>query len=170
MKTIELPDYLADALIAIGHELATQDNLGTSWPVWVVMERKKRYVPYFSDWDEKERVDPDNTNGDELCEDCREAMKRGSLPEVCELDLCEPDAYHYFNWVDEPSFWKGPGIFLTQKACQEHIEDHSYDYGDVRPYAYSAYRNYELQPIIQALIIAAGQEVPSNHYGVVKEP
>ncbi len=167
MKTIELPDALADALIRTGDELATQDNLGTAWPVWLVMERKKVYVDYMMQWDEKERRDPDYLNEDGLCEDCRKLHDEGKLPDTCEFDLCDENTFAYFNWEDVPSFWKGPGMFLTQKACQEHIDDNRYDYTDPRPYAYSLYRNYEMQPIIQALIVAAGHEVPSNHYGKI---
>lgn len=169
MKTIELPDHLADALIKIGHELATQDNLGTAWPIWCVMERKKVYVDYMQSWDEQERRDPDYLNEEKLCSDCKKAMEENELPETCENDMCDESAFNYFNWEDAPSFWKGPGMFLTQKACQEHIDDNSYDYTDPRPYAWSFYRNYELQPIVQALILAAGHEVPSNHYGKVEE-
>jgi hypothetical protein len=169
MKTIELPDHLADSLIAIGKELAIQDNLSSSWPIWCVMERKKVYVDYMMDWTEKERRDPDYINESGLCEDCRKLYEDGELPETCEFDLCSTDTFNYFNWDDVPSFWKGPGMFLTQKACQEHIDDNRYDYTDPRPYAYSFYRNYELQPIVQALILAAGEKVPSNHYGYVKD-
>lgn len=168
MKTITLPDSLADQLIAIGHELATQDNLHTAWPVWVVMERKKIYVDYMQSWDEQERMDPDYFDAEKLCDDCKKLNEEGNLPDKCEFDLCDESTFAYYNWEDVPSFWKGPGIFLTQKACQEHIDSNSYDYTDPRPYAYSAHRNYELQPIIQALIIAAGHEVPSNHYGRVE--
>jgi hypothetical protein len=165
---IEIPDSLAKQLIATGKELAKQDNLGTAWPIWVVMEREKVYVNYMDSWDEKERADPDNFNEDLLCADCRKAMEENELPEKCDLDLCEDETFNYFNWEDKPSFWKGPAMFLTQKSCQEHIDSCSYDYTNPRPYAYSAYNNYELQPIIQALILMAGEEVPSNHYGRVE--
>lgn len=169
MKTFELPDSLADQLVSIGHELAIQDNLHTSWPVWVVMERKKIYVDYMQSWDEKERMDPDYFDEDKLCDDCKKLNEEGKLTDTCEFDLCDESTFAYYNWEDVPSFWKGPGIFLTQKECQAHIDSNRYDYTDPRTYAYSAHRNYELQPIIQALILMAGHEVPSNHYGKVEE-
>lgn len=49
-KTFTLPDDLAEQLVTIGKELAVQDNLGTSWPVWVVMERVKIYKDYMQSW------------------------------------------------------------------------------------------------------------------------
>lgn len=168
MKTIQLPDNLADALIRIGNELATQDNLGTAWPIWCVMERKKVYVDYMMSWDEKERRDSDYLDEDKLCDECKELYENGKLTDTCESDMCHDDTFAYFSWDDVPVFWKGAGLFLTQKACQEHIDDNRYDYTDPRPYAWSFYRNYELQPIVQALILAAGHEVPSNHYGKVE--
>ena len=168
MKTIQLPDSLADALVSIGKELATQDNLGTAWPIWCVMEHKKVYVDYMQSWDNKERQDDEFFDPEDLCHTCRPLYERGELPNDCEDDQCDESTFAYYNMEDMPSFWKGPGMFLTQKACQDHIDSCHYDYTNPRPYAYSAYNNFEMQPIIQALIIAAGMEVPSNHYGGVK--
>ena len=165
--TIELPEHIAAQLIAIGKELAHQNNLGTAWPIWCVMEHKKVYVDYMQSWDGKERQDPDYFDPEDLCDDCHALYEAGDLPDECASDLCDESTFAYYNTVDVPSFWKGPGMFLTQKACQEHIDSNRYDYTNPRTYAYRAYRNYELQPIIQALILMAGEEVPSNYYGRV---
>lgn len=59
----------------------------------------------------------------------------------------------------------GSCFFLTQKACQEYIDANSYHFNKPLPYAGSAHRNHEIQPIIQALILMADEKVPSNHYG-----
>lgn len=108
MKTFELPDHLADKLIAIGKELAHQNNRSTAWPVWSVLDNGKMTSGY------------------------------------------------------------GAGIFLTGKAAEKHITELDYHYDRPGLYIVSAHANDELQPIIQALILMAGEEVPSNHYGRVE--
>lgn len=148
----------------IGNELAHQDNLATAWPIWCVMEHKKVYVDYVQSWDGKERQDPDYFDSKDLCDECRKAYEENELPEECSTDMCDESTFVYYNMEDVPSFWKGPGMFLTQKACQDHIDSNRYDYTDPRPYAYSANRNYEMQAIIQFLIKLSGNEIPSNHY------
>jgi len=172
MKTIELPDNIADALVAIGKEMGTQDNLSTSFPIWVVMESEKRYVPYMWDWEHKERANHDGCDEEAfekaLCTDCRKLNEDGNVPDDCEFDLCDTDAFLYYTLEDRPSFHYGESMFFTQKECQEHIDSHRYHYTNPRTYAYSAYDNYEMRTVMQALILAAGLVVPSNHYGRIE--
>ena len=167
MKTIELPDSLADALIATGKELATQNNLSTAWPIWYVTEIKKHYLPVEGEWEHKERVHPDVLDEDELCTTCSELLEDGKdLPDDCYK--CGTEAFAYYNEEREFTSY-GSEFFLTQKACQEYIDANAYHFDRPKPYAGSAFRNHEIQPIIQALILAAGEQVPSNHYGRVEE-
>ena len=166
MKTIELPDALADALIATGKELATQNNLGTSWPIWYVTEIKKIQKPD-DEGEFKERRDDDSIDPDEdLCDDCKVKWAENELPADCDNYHCDTS----FWWYDEEREFTSYGsqFFLTQKACQEYIDDNAYHFNKPEPYAGSAFRNHEIQPIIQALIVAAGHEVPSNHYGKIE--
>jgi hypothetical protein len=166
MKTFELPDNLADALIATGKELATQGNLATAWPVWYVTEEKEIIAPE-DRADHKKRLDDDFIDPDEdLCASCLEKWKEQELPAECDDYKCEDSFYHYNLERQFTSY--GSEFFLTQKACQEYIDDNAYHFRNPKPYAGSAHRNYELQPIIQALILMAGEKVPSNHYGVVQ--
>lgn len=166
MKTIKLPDSLADALIATGKELATQNNLGTAWPIWYVTEIKKIQRPE-GEGDHKERKDTDSLDETDLCFKCVDLWREDNeLPDDCDNWGCRDS----FWWYDEEREFASYGseFFLTQKACQEYIDANRYHFNEPRPYAGSAFRNHEIQPIIQALILAAGEEVPSNHYGVVE--
>lgn len=166
MKTIELPDHLADALIATGKELATQDNLATAWPIWYVTEIKKVQRPE-GEGEKMERIDYDAIDSDDLCESCAKKWEDdGEIPDQCDNYACRGT----FWWYDEEREFASYGseFFFTQKACQEYIDANSYHFNQPRPYAGSAHRNHEIQPIIQALILAAGEEVPSNHYGRVE--
>lgn len=164
--TIDIPDQLAEELIAIGKELAHQDNLATAWPIWYVTELKR--TPTTSDRaDGKERLDVDMFSDEFLCESCRTAQEEGELPEDCDNWECNESFYYYEENRVYASY--GSCFFLTQKACQEYIDDNAYHFFNPQPYAGSAHRNYEIQPVIQALILMAGEKVPSNHYGHVTE-
>lgn len=147
----------------IGNELAHQDNLHTAWPIWYVTEIKKIYTTVEGEWEFQERMDPDILDEDELCTSCSELNEDGKdLPETC--DKCGNAAFAYYN--EERQFTSyGSEFFLTQKACQEYIDANSYHFNDPKPYAGSAFRNHEIQPIIQFLIKLSGNKVPSNHYG-----
>jgi hypothetical protein len=90
----------------IAKEMSTQDNLGTQYPVWVVMEK--------------------------------------------------------FRGRDRPNL--NSGMYFTQQACQTHIDENYYHYNNARPFAYSAWRNPELQMVMQFVLVEGGdQEVPSHY-------
>lgn len=168
MTTFELPNYLATHLKRLGKELATQDNLHTAWPIWYVTEEVKEYTQ--SDRAEyKERKDPDFVDNSLYCQTCltiAAELESDGIPEECPIDRCDSDTYQYYNLERRMASY-GSEFFLTQKACQEYINANSYHFRNPQPFAGSAHRNHELQPLIQALILVAGEEVPSNHYGVV---
>ena len=63
-------------------------------------------------------------------------------------------------YIDKPKIALEPGVFFTAKACQEHIDENSYHYTNPRVYAIAAWRNPEVQTIMQSLIKDAGQKVP----------
>lgn len=167
MKTIELPDQLADQIIAIGKELAHQNNLATAWPIWYVMEEKRVYTSEdraeFSERKDDDAIDPD----EDLCPECLALWSISECPATCDSWKCS-NSMLYYN-IERQYASYGSCFFLTQKACQEYIDDNRYHFTNPQPYAGSAHRNYEIQPVIQALILAAGEKVPSNHYGHVAE-
>lgn len=166
MKTIELPDYLADALIATGKELATQNNRSTAWPVWYVTEEQHVYTNEYGDYEHKVRRDSDMIEASDLCVSCRGKFHEDEdMPDDC--DDCSADAFLYYN-IERGFTSYGSQFFLTEKACQEYIDANAYHFTAPQPYAASMFRNHEMQPIVQALILMAGAVVPGNHYGVVK--
>jgi hypothetical protein len=166
MKTIELPDDIADKITRTGKELARQGNLGTAWPIWYVTEVIRHVVP--SDRaDGKERIDLDLVAIDDFCRGCMTLYGKGeALPDDC--DGCPKDMFFYYEEKREYASY-GSCFFLTQKACQQYIDENNYHFNKPLPYAASAFRNDEIQPVIQALILAAGEKIPSNHYGVIDE-
>jgi hypothetical protein len=167
MKTIELPDHLADSLIATGKELAVQNNLGTAWPIWYVESDVYVYtseeLSHYKERKDDDAIDPD----EDLCPECLALWSISECPAQCDSWKCE-NSFVYYN-IERQYNSYGSCFFLTRKACKEYIEQNKHHFMNPRPYADSAFRNDEIQPIIQALILAAGEKVPSNHYGYVKD-
>jgi len=167
--TIELPDNYGEFLIKLGKELATQDNVHSSWPIWYVMEDKEVHGNSSGDYEHQRRKDSDYVPENSYCDSCQaildgEDEDNEDLPEICPTDECSTDTYVYYD-IERTYGSYGSTFFLTQKACQQHIDANSYHYTNPRPYADSAFRNEELQALIQALILLAGEKIPSNHYG-----
>lgn len=158
------------SLPEIGSRMATQNHLSTQYPLWVIAVDKKIWMPhsFMWDYDGKERVNEEyhEINPRDLCESCRAIYDKNQeedlddeLPEDC--DDCDPDA---FNWYKlEEDYDLNAGAFLTQAACQDHINQNHYHYHNPRPFAWSAWRNPEMIAVMQHLITASGNELP-NHY------
>lgn len=166
--TIELPETLAAHLIEIGKELATQDNMHSSWPVWYVTEIKKVQAPE-DNAEHKERLDDDAFYPDEmLCKSCKEKWSDGELPADCDNYRCD-DSFYYYNEERQYATY-GSVVFLTKKACQEYIDANSYHFDRPEPYCDSMFRNHEMQPIVQALILMSGNKLPEGgYYGRTEE-
>src|SRR5437868_5116576 len=117
------------AIASIGDEMVRQSNLATQYPLWVVMESEKEYVGCEMDWEKRERKIWDGMDDDEfmksLCRACRGRCEDGyeALSDECPTDDCDYDCYRYFNVVERPNL--SSGMYLTQRACQEHIDENS---------------------------------------------
>jgi len=133
-------------LIAISKEMQTQDNRATAYPLFVVMVDKKVYgcESWCNEVERKEDFDSDY-----LCEKCAEKYENNEdLDDYCED--CDQDCFVWFSW--EKDFDLKAGVFFTAKACDEHIRLNDYHYSNPRSYAISAWRNYEMQEVINFLI------------------
>lgn len=53
------------------------------------------------------------------------------------------------------------------KAAKQHIEENNHHYDNPTIYIRSAHDNRELKDVVHLLILAGGNEIPSNHYGVL---
>lgn len=133
----------------IKHELLTQDNRSTSWPIFIIVEDRKVYG-VGSDWaDGKERKEE---HDEALCDDCEACIENGpEMPEDCEN--CPDDAFIYYKIEkDVPNLYGG--FFFTAKAAQEHLDANRHHYNSTaHTYAISATHNSELQTVINYLKI-----------------
>ena len=156
-------DFLKD----LQHELNTQDNDGTSDPLyWGVIEESEEYVPEgfgeprisYDDgsWTLEEAVEEVNEVINEYDQDTQDEWKdiwKDDAENVCNFmretlkwDFCD---VYYVEKVDRVSNFSG--AFLTKRSCKQHIENNSYHYNKPRPYAMCAFRNYELERLLTIL-------------------
>lgn len=63
----------------------------------------------------------------------------------------------------------GAVMYFTGKAAEQHIEENDDYYDNPTTYIRSAHDNQELKDVIHLLILAGGNEIPSNHYGILRD-
>lgn len=154
-------DLLAN-LSEIADEMKSQDNAMTQNPIWIVVETTKEYVAYEWDWDGKERPDPDYMDNDfesGLCETCRTKWNdEEDIPDNC--NNCDYDTFVYFKINNEVPNLRA-GMFLTRKACLNHIEANSYHYNNGRPYAIAIWRNPEMMAVLNMVLNSTERPYPT---------
>lgn len=132
-------------LLEIGAEMRTQNNRGTHLPLFVVMEDVKVYGEQSWCNEVERRSEYDR---ELLCEKCAVlAEGNDTLPDYCED--CDSDLYVWFNWEERESV--KAGVFFTARACDEHIRLNGYHYCKPRSYAISAWRNPEMEAVMDFL-------------------
>lgn len=159
-----------DEIIAIAKEMATQDNLATQFPYWVVRESTERIANEYDDPENfRERGEEwyNDFHEDYCCvDDCQKMLDKhedeGTIPDF--EDLCyDCQKQNGVGVMVEEVDATRPAIFFTLKACKEHIASNGYHYQNPRPYCRSAWRSYEIQAVMKRIFITAGMEIP-NHY------
>lgn len=155
------------------HELNTQDNCGQAEPkYWGIMERKTVYVPedcgdevmFFLDGCDE------NFTMDSLIQYIQEnyydEMTTGERSEWKDLLESEPTPWEMKNFLEDnviipcvryvdveeqDVLSQTTGCFLTKKAAQEYIDRFGYNHSSPRTYAMTAYRNFELEHLLNIL-------------------
>lgn len=59
----------------------------------------------------------------------------------------------------------GAVMFFTQAAAETHLVTDAHHYINPHTYIRSAHSNPELMDVVHLLLLAGGQDIPSNHYG-----
>ena len=152
-----------DSLHVIGEEMNKQDNRATSFPIFVIQERKKEIC--HDDLSEGQMAigeEGDELDEEELCEECKLKFDcSDSNDESCvTCGYCKVLPYR-----EVESFNLRPGVFLTAKACNEHLAVNHYHYDkSARSYAVSAWRNPELMTVMTYLSSLSNAGVPKDYY------
>ena len=63
----------------------------------------------------------------------------------------------------------GAVMYFTGKAAEQHIKENVHHYEKPMTCIRSAHDNRELKDVIHLLILAGGNEIPSNHYGFLRD-
>lgn len=164
MKTITLPDELADALIKLAKEYTSQDNRSQAMPMYFTIRTDKKTVcpdGYEDDYYyiyESEEIAQDM---DELFEWAKEYFDEQLPHEWDDMYQWEKEEWlkeegvEVFNYKIEH---QEQNVFFTAKSCDEHIKNNHYHYTNPISYANTAWRNPEMNLITKLLIQLSKQE------------
>lgn len=129
----------------IKHQMLTQSNRATSYPIFIVVEDKRVYGVASDLADGRERRED---YGGELCESCKKLEDENDyIPDDCE-DCPDEMFVNYRIEEDVPNLYAG--FFFTAEACIAHIESNAHHYNKTaKSYAISAYHNHELRDVMK---------------------
>ncbi|MBQ9532418.1 MAG: hypothetical protein IJR71_00425 [Prevotella sp.] len=169
MKQIEIPQEDYEFLKELQNELNTQPSDGNAQPVyWGVLED---YEALTFEGEGEARIPHDDGaySLEELVGEINDDSEFFSLSlksewnAVDKNDLDEVMDFVNKNWnerniIGKP-YWveikdkicRDAGAFLTKRACKEYIEKFGYNHRNPRTYAMTAYRNFELERLLNIL-------------------
>jgi hypothetical protein len=173
MKTIELTDEQYEFFRNIANEMMSQSNRGTEFPLFCVYQKikvpKPEGVGEFRAWSDSggEPIYEDDLQD---CNPVKEYLHEHPEDKDMEPEdiLTEKLDYRevYYNIEDMPVDGQ---VYFTEKAAQAHIEANGYHYNEPFVYVVSAWRNPELQTIMQFMrIFGTENEQWSNAYAIKK--
>lgn len=162
-----------DFLKELQHELNTQDHQSQASPrYWGIMERKTVATPdgcgddvrfYFDECDGDFSMDElieyvENYYVEEMDSEVREEWEDllESEPSPWEMkhfleDNDIIDEVRYVDVEEQDVLSEQTGCFLTRRAAQEYIDRFGYNHSQPRTYAMTAYRNFELERLLDIL-------------------
>lgn len=170
--TIEIPNEDYEFLKELQHELNTQTTDYNAQPVyWGVMETHEIAVPdgcgttYIQHddgkWNVKEAVrevedylaslKPEEKNL--AIEKEWGAVDKENITEVYDFMSIELewDNIDLYDFREEEKLSTYTGAFLTKRACKQYIEKYKYNHSNPHTYAMTAYRNFELERLLNIL-------------------
>jgi hypothetical protein len=169
MAKIILSQVDYDFLKDLQHELNTQTNDGNADPVyWGVMEDCEELtfegegevrIPYDDGaYDLEELVADIDADSEDFSLSVKEEWNSLDKNDVDEVMSFVNKNWNEGNIIGEP-YWveikdkisRYAGAFLTKRACQEYIKRYGYNHRNPRTYAMTAYRNLELERLLNIL-------------------
>lgn len=135
--------------------MRTQDNRATQYPLFVVQEYK-------------EVGQPDGCGDRTIYVNGEDTLTAEEYDWACEAGDDEDnewfrsdiDEYRAVSVSDEWVISDMAGFFFTEKACHDHIAQNKHHYNQPRSYVISAWRNYEMQEVMRAILKIMGEDIP----------
>ena len=168
---INLSDEEYEFLKDLQHELNTQETDGNAQPVfWGVEETVEECRGEYGDWggDPYIRFDDGKWTLEEAIKEVNENIidyPQDIVSEWEDVDkTCAEDIYEFMS---ERLKWDSvygvvyvekvervtpfTGAFLTKRACKNYIKRYGYNHNNPHTYAMTAYRNFELQKLVNII-------------------
>lgn len=169
---IEISQEDYEFLKDLQHELNTQSTDGNAQPVfWGIMEKKDHVVPdgygepliHHEDgtWDLDEAVEfveeylksefGENDGGVEV--ETWKDVDKENIRDVCDYinDVLNFDDIAMYDHVEEDELCRFTGAFLTKREAKRYVETYAYNHNQPRTYAMTAFRNFELERLLNIL-------------------
>lgn len=138
-------DGAREAMAAIGHLIATQDNRITASPIFIVQQKRLYAADPECDYDRLVWVDGDGEAGAEDAERLD--------AEYAETGI-EPAGWRR---AAEAHYWDFVTACFTEQGCKDYIARDGHNLREPRIYAAGSYRNTEWQAVRSYLIALAAQ-------------
>jgi hypothetical protein len=167
MKAILFTDEDYKFLKDLQHELNTQENDGNADPVyWGVMETRLEPSPdgcgepfiYMGDGvvmtvEEAVQYINENIEDDKDLQEEWKGVDKDWMEDIADFIRDEMGIQECrVVWQEErSSISKNTGAFITKRACKEYIEKYRYNHSNPQTYALTAYRNHELERLLNIL-------------------
>lgn len=168
---INLTDEECEFLKDLQHELNTQETDGSAQPVfWGVEETVEECRGEYGDWggDPYIRYDDGKWTLEEAIEEVNENIidyPQDIISEWEDVDkTCVEDVYEFMSerlkwdtvygvvYIEKVErITPFTGAFLTKRACKNYIERYGYNHNNPHTYAMTAYRNFELQKLVNII-------------------
>jgi hypothetical protein len=163
MKKIEVSDEMYDKLMDLSKEMTSQDPRCTKMPHMFQIQSKTREVCVEGSGEE---IWMDEEGGECTEEGLKSYIieSKGWAEEESESKYSELEDYEIEEILDSNGYFKinlrdsyeYKNIFLTAKACQEHIDKNHYHYNDATVYLNHAWRNPEMELVSKFLCELTG--------------
>ena len=167
MKTFQISDEDYEFLKDLQHELNTQENDGNADPLYWGVREYDYVLTVEGDGEPRithedgaytlkqavETVNEDIKDYDQETQDAWVGVDKEDADDVAffmkeTLEMYGCDVY----WVrEEPHISNDTGAFITKRACKEYIERFGYNHNKPHTYAMTAYRNFELERLLNIL-------------------
>lgn len=166
--SVDIPQEDYEFLKELQHELNTQSTDGNAQPVfWGVMEEKETYVPddcgeykviNYDDgrWTLEEAIEYVDSIIDGYAEDIQNDWKELNKSYIWDVynfmeKKLDEVSLGLFDVMKENVLSRNTGAFLTKRACKNYIEKYAYNHNNPHTYAMTAYRNFELERLLNIL-------------------